>query len=405
MSTDVTIDAGTSPSSEAPAPRRRLPALNGDLGLWPVVIGLVIIAVGFHAANDAFLSSRNLSNLILQTGTLVVLTLGVMMVLLLGEIDLSIGAVSGVTACVMGITSALYGWPAWAAIGIAIALGALIGLVQGSWIVAFKAPSFIVTLAGMLVWQGVQLLLLADQNGQLRIEDPVITGIASHFLPRGVGWALTALVVLAGAGWIVVRRYLSLRAGYAADPWVKDLARVVAIVGAAVVVMLVLDSYLGVPYMLVAVLAVTVTLAAVTGFTVFGRHIYAVGGNAEAARRVGVRVGQLKVTVFVIASSLAAFAGVLEASRGFSVSVNSGGGNIALNAIAAAVIGGTSLFGGRGRVVGAVLGALVISSVQNGLALIGQTAATQVITTGLILLAAVTLDMTARNRKQKGSRS
>jgi D-xylose transport system permease protein len=404
MSTDVTVDAGTSPPSEAPAPRRlRLPALNGDLGLWPVVIGLVIIAVGFQAANDAFLSSRNLSNLILQTGTLVVLTLGVMIVLLLGEIDLSIGAVSGVTACVMGIASALYGWPAWAAIGLAIVLGALIGLVQGSWIVAFKAPSFIVTLAGMLVWQGVQLLLLADQNGQLRIEDPAITGIASNFLPRPVGWALTAVVVLVGAGWIVVRRYLSLRAGYRADPWVKDVARVVAIAGAGILVMLVLDSYLGVPYMLVAVLAVTVTLAVVTGFTVFGRHIYAVGGSAEAARRTGVRVGQLKVVVFVLASSLAAFAGVLEAARGFSVSVNSGGGNIALNAIAAAVIGGTSLFGGRGRVVGALLGALVISSVQNGLALIGQTAATQVITTGLILLAAVTLDMRARNRK-KGSR-
>jgi D-xylose transport system permease protein len=406
VSTDTSTDAGITPAAAPPAPgRRRLPALSGDLGLWPVVIGLVIIAVGFQAANDAFLSSRNLSNLILQTGTLVVLTLGVMIVLLLGEIDLSIGAVSGVTACVMGMASALWGWPAWSAIGLAIVLGALIGLVQGSWIVAFKAPSFIVTLAGMLVWQGVQLLLLADQNGQLRIEDPVITGIASNFLPRGIGWALTAVVVLTGAGWIVIRRFLSLRAGYRPDSWVKDVGRVVAIAGAAVAVMLVLDSYLGVPYMLVAVLTVTVTLSAVTGFTVFGRHIYAVGGNAEASRRTGVRVGSLRVTVFVIASSLAAFAGVLEASRGFSVSVNSGGGNIALNAIAAAVIGGTSLFGGRGRVVGALLGALVISSVQNGLALVGQTAATQVITTGLILLAAVTLDMSARNRKQKGQRS
>ncbi|MER7274060.1 sugar ABC transporter permease [Dactylosporangium sp. NPDC000244] len=398
MSTEVSI------APSAARSRARLTRFSGDLGPWPVLVGLVCIAVGFQAANSAFLTPRNLSNLILQTGTLVVLTLGIMLVLLIGEIDLSIGAVSGVTACVMGIMSALHGWPAWAAIALAIALGALIGLVQSSWIVAFKAPSFIVTLAGMLVWQGAQLILLSDQNGQLRIEDSVITSIASNYLPRPVGWTLTMLVALAGAGWVVVRRYLSQRAGYGTNSLAADLGRVLAIVAAPIVVMLVLDSYLGVPYMLVAVLAVTVTLAVVTGFTVFGRHIYAVGGNAEAARRTGVRVGSLRITVFVIASALAAFAGILEASRGFAVSVNSGGGNAALNAIAAAVIGGTSLFGGRGRVVGALLGALVISSVQNGLALIGQTAATQIIATGLILLAAVTLDMSAR-RKNKGTRT
>lgn len=398
----------STPTSTVQAPtrskevRRSLaPRLSGELGLWPVVVGLLLIAVGFQFANDAFLSSRNLSNLILQTGTLSILTLGVMLALLLGEIDLSIGAVSGLTASVMGIVSALHGWPAWAAIGVAILLGSLIGLVQGSWIVAFKAPSFIVTLAGMLVWQGVQLLSLQSQNGQLRIEDPAITGIASNYLPRGLGWALTAAVVATGAGWVVLRRYLSVRAGYGSDPWLKDIGRLVAIVAVPVAVTAILNNYLGVPYTLVAVLAVTVVLAVVTGSTVFGRHIYAVGGNAEAARRTGVRVGSLRITVFVLTSSLAAFAGVLEASRGYSVSVNSGGGNAALNAIAAAVIGGTSLFGGRGRIVGALLGALVISSVQNGLALIGQSAATQVITTGLILLAAVTLDMTARNRRKR----
>lgn len=381
--------------------RRRL-RMADDLGLWPVIIGLVLIAVGFQVANDAFISPRNLSNLVLQTGTLSVLTLGVMLVLLLGEIDLSIGAVSGLTASLMGVVSALHGWPAWAAIGLAIVLGATIGFVQGSWIVAFKAPSFIVTLAGMLVWQGVQLLTLTSQNGQLRIEDPAITGLASNYLPRAAGWTLTLVVVAVGVGWVALRRVLAVRAGYAPDPMLRDVARTVAVAGVAVVVMTVLDGYLGVPYMLVIVLAVTVALAILTGSTVFGRHLYAVGGNAEAARRTGVRVGWLRITVFVLASSLAALAGVLEAARGYSVSVNSGGGNAALNAIAAAVIGGTSLFGGRGRIVGALLGALVISSVQNGLALIGQTAATQVITTGLILLAAVTLDMTARNRRTRG---
>jgi D-xylose transport system permease protein len=166
--------------------------------------------------------------------------------------------------------------------------------------------------------------------------------------------------------------------------------------------MLILDRYLGMPYLLLIMLAVTAILALVTKSTVFGRHIYAVGGNAEAARRTGIKVGRLRIAIFVIAAVLAVLAGILDVSRSYSVSVNTGGGNTSLNAIAAAVIGGTSLFGGRGTIVGALLGALVISSVQNGLALLGQPAAVQVIATGLILLAAVTIDMTARNRRSKG---
>jgi D-xylose transport system permease protein len=385
--------------------RRSVAVFRGDLGLWPVLVGLVVIAIGFQLANPAFLTPRNLSNLILQTGTLVVLTLGVTIVLLIGEIDLSLGAVSGVSACVMGIMSALNGWPAWASLAIAIATGALIGLGQSALIVRFRAPSFIVTLAGMLIWQGMQLALLANQSGQLRIEDPFITGIASNYLPTAVGWILTALVVVVGLGWLGLRRYLSMRAGYGAEPLRTDAAIAVGIVVAPISVTLILDNYLGVPYMLVVVLGVTVALAVITGLTVFGRHIYAVGGNAEAARRTGIRVSRLRIAVFVLACSLAALAGILEASRGFSVSVLSGGGNATLNAIAAAVIGGMSLAGGRGRVVGALLGSLVISSIQNGLALNGQTAAAQVITTGLILLAAVILDVSVRNRSSARGRS
>lgn len=376
--------------------RRFVPA---ELGLWPVIIALVIIAVGFNLANDAFLSPRNLSNLAMQTATLAVLTLGVMLVLLLGEIDLSVGAVSGITASLMGILSALAGWPAWAAILVALAVGALIGLAQGAWIVAFRAPSFIVTLAGMLVWQGLQLWALSSQNGQLRIEDPMITGIASTYLPGMVGWVLAATTAIAGTAWILGKRTLNARAGYEVDSARLDTAKVLGVVVLPIGIVWLLNGYLGVPVLLVIVLAVTLVLAIITGSTIFGRHIYAVGGNAEAARRTGIRVAQLKIAIFIIVSVLAAVAGVLSVARGYSVSVNTGGGNLALNAIAAAVIGGTSLFGGRGTILGALLGALVISSVQNGLALIGQTAATQTITTGVILLAAVTLDMTARRGK------
>lgn len=376
----------------------------GDLGLIPVVVGLILIAVGFQLANENFLSSRNLSNLILQTATVAVLTLGVMLVLLLGEIDLSIGAVSGIAASVMAVVSVVYGWPAWAAIGLAVLLGAAIGLLQGSWIVAFKAPSFIVTLAGMLVWQGVQLLTLQSKKGQIRIEDESITNIASSYLSRTWSWVVAIVVVIIGVGAVLAKRLLSARAGYDVDPWAKDILRIVLISGITLTIAKLLDNYLGVPYLLLIILGITAVLAIITGSTVFGRHIYAVGGNAEAARRTGIRVNSLRVTIFVMASSLAAIAGVLDASRAFSVSVNTGGGNTSLNAIAAAVIGGTSLFGGRGRIIGALLGALVISSVQNGLALIGQTAATQVIATGLILLTAVTIEMAARNRRSKGAR-
>lgn len=381
-------------TESAPSGIRRF--VPRDLGLWPVIIALVIIGVGFFLANEAYLSPRNLSNLAMQTATLAVLTLGVMLVLLLGEIDLSVGAVSGITASLMGILSALAGWPAWAAILSALVAGALIGLAQGAWIVAFRAPSFIVTLAGMLVWQGVQLWALSSQNGQLRVADPVITGIASTYLPSPVGWAIGIAVAIVGAGWVIGKRSLGIRAGYQVGALGIDLLKVAVIVLLPIGVVALMESYLGVPVLLVIVLAITLVLAIVTSSTVFGRHIYAVGGNAEAARRTGIPVARVKLAIFVIVAVLAAIGGVLSVARGYSVSVNTGGGNLTLNAIAAAVIGGTSLFGGRGTIVGALLGALVISSVQNGLALIGQTAATQTITTGLILLAAVTLDMTAR---------
>lgn len=372
--------------------------LRGDLGLWPVLIGLAVIAIGFQIANDAFLSPRNLSNLVLQTAVLAILTLGVMMVLLLGEIDLSVGAVSGLTASVMGILSALAGWPAWAAILVAVACGGIIGLAQGSWIVFFRAPSFIVTLAGMLVWQGLQLLVLTPQDGQLRIEDPFITGIASSYLPTPVGWALASVIAVAGVAWVLIRDRMTARAGFEREKTSRTVIRIALVVVVPLGVVALLDAYLGVPYLLVIMLVITGVLAVMTGSTVFGRHMYAVGGNAEAARRTGIKVSQLRIAIFVLVAVLAAIAGVLSAARGYSVSVNTGGGNTSLNAIAAAVIGGTSLFGGRGTILGALLGALVISSVQNGLALLGQPAATQVITTGLILLAAVTLDMAARGR-------
>jgi D-xylose transport system permease protein len=372
--------------------------LPRDLGILPVVGALILIAIVFQIVDPAYLSSRNLSNLALQTVTMGVLTVGIVLVLVAGEIDLSIGAVSGLAATAMAITSTLAGWPAWAALASALAVGLVIGLIQGSWITYFGAPSFIVTLAGLLAWQGLQLLLLSEQNGQIRITDPAITAVASTYLPPVAGWILAAGCSVVAASWVILRRLGAIRSGETPQPLARDITTIVVAVALACGVTAVLNASFGVPVLMLVLVAVAATMAIVTKRTIFGRHLFAVGGNAEAARRTGIRVRALVIVVFMLASGLAALAGILDGARTFSVSANTGGGNAALNAIAAAVIGGTSLFGGRGSIVGAILGALVITSIQNGLALAGQTAATQVIATGIILLAAITIDVTSRRR-------
>jgi D-xylose transport system permease protein len=226
-----------------------------------------------------------------------------------------------------------------------------------------------------------------------------LISIASDFLPAPVGWGLAIVTAIVAIGFIVLRRGVRSRSGIDAGPLLPDVLRAAGAAVLSLGVAALLNSYLGVPILLVILLALTLVFAIISGSTVFGRHIYALGGNAEAARRAGIRVRSARIVIFTLASTLAAAGGILEASRAFSVSVNSGGGNTSLNAIAAAVIGGTSLFGGRGRLAGALLGALVISSVQNGLDLIGGSASSEAIATGVILLAAITIDVTARRRR------
>jgi D-xylose transport system permease protein len=374
-----------------------------DLGLLPVVGALVAIGLGFQWMSPEYLTARNMSNLAVQVVTLGILTAGVVMVLSIAEIDLSVGVVGGLAASVMGVSSTLWGLPAWIAIGLALGVGLMIGLLHGTVIVLVRTPSFIITLAGLLVWQGFQYLILSGQNGQIRIADPSITAIASTYLTNQQGWALGIGAALLASAMVLGQRLLSTRAGYGARPWHRDALAVAAIVAVAVGATAVLNAAFGVPLLVVVMLIVLGILTVVTRRTVFGRHMYAVGGNSQAARRTGVRVGQLVVVVFVLASTLAALSGVLDAARTYSVSTNTGGGNTALNAIAAAVIGGTSLFGGRGTVIGGLLGALVIAGVQNGLALIGQPAAVQLIATGAILALAVSIDVLSRRNyvKQK----
>ncbi|MBU4337222.1 MAG: sugar ABC transporter permease, partial [Actinobacteria bacterium] len=362
---------------------RRLP-LPRDTGNLTVVVGLVIVWVVFQTLNANFLSARNLSNLVLQIAVLGTLAIGMVIVLVLGEIDLSVGAIAGVSAAVMAIAVSNHGWGPAAGIALALVVGAAIGLAHGAIITAFGIPSFIVTLAGLLVWQGVQLALVGD-GGEIPIRDPFIRGIASTYVPVATGWVIVAVVL---AAVVVVRLAVRRRRqqlGLTVAPAASELVTLAIAAAVVVGVVAVLDSYFGIPWVLVFLIALMAVCTLVMRQTRLGRHLYAIGGNAEAARRSGIRVRGATVAVFVIVSTIAAAAGIIEASRQFSASNALGGGTLQLNAIAAAVIGGTSMFGGRGRIYHALLGALVVGSVQNGLDLLGQPAAIKNVATGVIL--------------------
>ena len=364
---------------------------TGELGFLPVIVALIIIATVFYFLAPVFLTPRNASNLVLQMGPLSLLTMGLVLVLILGEIDLSAGSVAGVCAVLMAVLLKRYGFPTPLAIAGAIALGAIIGTVQGSWVQFVRAPSFIVTLTGMLVFQGVQFLLLGEETGAILIYDPFIKGIASTFMPIWASWTLVAVLALVSLGFI----WRTVSSG--GDR--SGIFKLVLIPVLAAAIVAILNLYFGVPYLLLLILGVAGGLTILTEHSVFGVHLFAVGGNAEGARRAGINVNAVKITIFALCSALAALAGIVAASRQYSVDSATGGGNLVLDAIAATVIGGTSLFGGRGRVIGGLLGAVVIGSVSNGLDLLGQPAHIKTIITGLILLAAVSVDMLARRRR------
>jgi D-xylose transport system permease protein len=281
---------------------------------------------------------------------------------------------------------------------VALAVGAVIGLIHGGVITGFGIPSFIVTLAGLLVWQGVQLWLVGD-GGQIPIRDEFIRAIASSYAAPAVGWALAAVFVAGFAALRMMRRVRRRRVGLAVAAPARDIVSIVIVAALAAVVTWLLNSYFGIPWVFVLVLALLLAMTVLLSATPFGRHMYAIGGNREAARRAGIPVRRVVITVFILISAIAALAGIIEASRQFSASNALGGGTLQLNAIAAAVIGGTSLFGGRGRVYHALLGALVVGSVQNGLDLLGQPAAIKNIATGLILVLAVIIDAIGRRRR------
>jgi D-xylose transport system permease protein len=369
-----------------------------DLGPVAVLASIAVIWIFFQAQDGAFLSSRNLSDLVLQLAVTCVLALGVVLVLTAGEIDLSLGSITGMCGVLLGVLLTEHGWPAWAAIIVTLAVGLAAGLLQGLVTVLVGVPSFLVTLGGFLAFFGVQLAL-AGSAGQISISDPSVIAIANDYVGKALSWVAVAVIAILLAALAVARRNAWRREGLPAPAW-RGVAATALPVAGLVLVVGYLNQYLGVPYLLVILLGLIAGLGWVTQRSVYGRHLYAVGGNAEAARRAGIKVGAIRVSVLAASGLLAALAGVVSASRLYAVDANLGGGTLLLEAIAAAVIGGTSLFGGRGRIYHALLGAIVIESVENGLDLLGQSAATKNIATGVILVLAVCVD--AVNRRRPG---
>jgi D-xylose transport system permease protein len=375
---------------------------RGELGSIRVLLTIALIWTVFQLSNDRFLSAINLTNLTLQIAAVGTISIGVVLVLLLGEIDLSVGAVSGLAAGVMAVLNTKHGWPAELAIVAGLATGAAIGLFNGLMVTSFGIPSFVVTLAGLLAWQGALLAVLGD-TGTINLPPSTITDLAGTFYDAWVGYALAIAVTAATLGTGLLERHRRSTAGLENGPIGGVIIRTVLVGAAVFVSVTVLASDRGIPLAPLILVGLCSAFAYLTKRTRFGRHIYAVGGNTEASRRAGIRVNRVKILVFTIASTMAAAGGILAASRLIAVNQASGSGDLLLLAIAGPVIAGVSLFGGRGTVWAALLGALVIGSISNGMDLLGLASDVKFMITGGVLLVAVTLDAVTRRQRQQSA--
>lgn len=377
---------------------------SGDLGAFPVLVGLVIIAVIFQSLNSNFLSSANLVNLLLQSAAVGVISLGIVCVLLVGQIDLSVGSVSGLAAAVFATLFVKEGWPLVLAVVGAVAVGLVIGWVYGQIFNRFGVPSFVITLGGLLGFLGLQLFVLGPSGTiNLPYDSWLVQFGQLSFVPA---WLSYVLVVVASGGYFVSQWLLSRersRRGLVA----KSVQVMAVQAGVLLVALLFAVWYLnqsrGVGWMFVFFVALVLVMHYALTRTSWGRHVYAVGGSVEAARRAGINVRRIYTSVFVICSTLAAVGGLLAAGRIAAASQSSGTGDVNLNAIAAAVIGGTSLFGGRGSAFSALLGILVIQAISSGLILLNLNSSLRFMVTGAVLVLAVMVDsLSRRSRSEHG---
>ncbi|MFC4496417.1 sugar ABC transporter permease [Streptomyces ovatisporus] len=379
---------------------------GGELGSLPVVLGLIVIAVIFQSLNDNFLSAGSVSDIGVYIAGTGIMATGIVFVLLLGEIDLSVGSVAGVGAAVWAVLSVTNDMNDWLAVLIAIASGLAIGTLHGFFFARVGVPAFVVTLAGFLGWSGLQIWLMGSEGSINTPEGSVVEDLTGYYfedIAAAYGLALVAVLAYAAALLTDARRRRAAR--LPSRPVSEIVVRTAVVAVAAFVAAYVLNQSRGLPLALVLFLGVLVVADFVVRRTTYGRQIFAVGGNAEAARRAGINVERVRITVFGIAGMLAAFGGLFIASLSGGATKSLGAGNTLMNVIAAAVIGGTSLFGGRGKIWSALLGILVIQSIQQGLNLLGMASEIQYMITGAVLLAAVVIDSVSRRTQKTAGRT
>ncbi len=385
--------------------------LRNNITFLPVLLTFIVIIIFFAiSTNGIFLTPGNLSNLVLQIGSIGIDGLGATLVLLLGEIDLSIAAVGTLGAVVMGVLSSRMGYPAWEAVTIGILAGALAGFLNGILITVIRIPSFIVTLAASIAYQGVLIRLLNNQ-ASLPLTDTSILAISGNYLPDVLGVGIpTAILIIYVLG--LIFDYITRgRSGLRRPPIAQLITQIIAVGVIVEGIVALLENapgptpgtYLGVPNIAAILLGLILIFWLILTKTSFGRYVYAVGGNLEAARRSGINVVAIRIAVFTLCSMLAAIGGIVEASRGTAVASQITP-TLLLNAIAAAVIGGVSLFGGRGSVWSVILGALIIGGLENGLDLMNQGSDTKLIVEGIVLILAVTVDAFIRRAQARGGR-
>ena len=405
------MTGGTGAVAQAPAEsegllqRIRSNISAGNLGSWPVVIGLILIVLFFSFKANNFFTAPNFTNIITQMAGVTMLAYGVVFVLLIGEIDLSISYVSGIAGVVVAqltLAGSSHQLPGLLAIAIAIGVCALIGAFQGSIVALIGVPAFVVTLAGFQIWQGV--IQKSIPEGVLVIQDNTVNNVANYFFSERAGWIMAIVVSAIYVASTVTDVLMRRRHGIAVRDPLLVVLKLVGVIAAAFGTVAICNKDRGVPFVLLLIIVMLLIWTFVAKRTTFGRHVYAVGGNAEAARRAGINVPRVRIIVFMISSGMAGLGGIVLAARLSSVDLNAGGGTLLIDAIAAAVIGGTSLFGGRGEVRDALFGSLVIATIANGLNTLNLTQGTIYIVTGCILLFTVTLDTVLRRRQTKAGR-
>ncbi|WSY87040.1 sugar ABC transporter permease [Streptomyces sp. NBC_00876] len=382
---------------------------GGELGSLPVFVGLIVIAIVFQLQNSNFLSAGSVANIAVYSSGLGIMAVGIVFVLLLGEIDLSVGSVAGVGAATWAVLNVNHGWPEWLAIVTAILAGTALGALHGFFFAKIGVPAFVVTLAGFLGWSGLQDWMMGGEGSINTPSGSVVENLTNYFFEdKGVGYGLALVAVLAYAASLLVDSKRRKAANLPARPMTEIVLRTGVVAVLCFVVAYVLNEPAGargLPLALVLFLAVLVIADFVARRTTFGRQVFAVGGSPEAARRAGISVDRIRITVFALSGTLGAFGGLFIASLSGGATKSVGGGNTLMLVIAAAVIGGTSLFGGRGKVWSALLGMIVIQSIQQGLNMIGMANAVQYMITGAVLLAAVVIDSVSRRTQKTAGRA